>query len=93
MKSASGAGRGGGMDDGRKDEGDIRKRRGRPPRVDTPMEARIKNIVRGLRKPRNSQNQTKISHFERLPDKAAMPEYYNEIKNPMAFDQIKVIES
>ena len=91
MKPGSGARRDGGLDDGRKDENDIRKRRGRPPRVDTPMEARIKNIVRGLRKPRNSQNQSKISHFERLPDRAVMPEYYNEIKNPMAFDQIKVM--
>ncbi|KAI9703971.1 MAG: hypothetical protein M1820_005753 [Bogoriella megaspora] len=70
-------------------EAELRKRRGRPPRVDTPMEARIKNVMKGLRKPKNSHGQLKVSHFERLPDKSQMPEYYNEIKYPMAFDVLK----
>jgi len=30
-----------------------------------------------------------ISHFERVPDKAVMPEYYAEIKNPIAMDVVK----
>jgi hypothetical protein len=30
-----------------------------------------------------------VYSFERLPDKAAMPDYYTEIKNPMALDVIK----
>jgi chromatin structure-remodeling complex subunit RSC1/2 len=67
-----------------------RKKRGRPPRVDTPMEARIKAIMKGIRKPRNSQNKLMISHFERVPDKAVMPEYHAEIKTPMAMDMLKV---
>ena len=70
-------------------EAELRKRRGRPPRVDTPMEARIKNVMKGLRKPKNSHGQLKISHFERVPDKTAMPEYFDEIKNPIAFDVLK----
>ena len=35
----------------------------------------------------------KMSHFERLPDKSLMPEYFVEIKNPMALDLIKVSRS
>jgi len=75
------------------DDPESRKKRGRPPRVDTPMEARIKAIMKGMRKPKNNQNQLKISHFERLPDKAVMPEYFNEIKNPIDMFIIKVRES
>lgn len=70
-------------------DAESRKKRGRPPRVDTPMEARIKAIMKAIRKPRNDQNQLMVSHFERTPDKSAMPEYYNEIKNPMAMDTLK----
>jgi len=66
-----------------------RKRRGRPPRVDTPMEARIKAVLKGIRKPKDEANQLKIRHFERLPDKAANPGYYQEIKEPIAVDIIK----
>ncbi|MBE7180142.1 MAG: hypothetical protein INR71_02855, partial [Terriglobus roseus] len=70
-------------------EGDTRKRRGRPPRVDTPLEAKIKAVLKGLRKSKNSAGQLMIAHFERLPDKAAMPEYFNEVKQPIALDMIK----
>jgi len=80
---------GAGKDEKKTDDPELRKKRGRPPRVDTPMEARIKAIMKGIRKPRNAQNQLMVSHFERLPDKAVMPEYYNEIKQPMAMDIIK----
>lgn len=37
-------------DTARRDREDPRRKRGRPPRVDTPMECRIKNIMKGLRK-------------------------------------------
>jgi len=53
------------------------------------MEARIKEILKGMRKFKNSSNQLMVYHFERLPDKAVMPEYYNEIKTPIALDVIK----
>ncbi|RAL64578.1 hypothetical protein DID88_001613 [Monilinia fructigena] len=65
------------------------KKRGRPPKVHTPMEARINNILKGLRKFKNPRGELKIAPFERLPDKTNMPEYYQEVKNPMAMDLIK----
>lgn len=83
---------GGGKDDGgqKGTDTDLRKRRGRPPRVDTPMETRIKNVLKAIRKFKNTQGQIMIHQFEKLPDKTAMPEYYIEIKEPMAVEQIKV---
>jgi chromatin structure-remodeling complex subunit RSC1/2 len=72
------------------DKGDTgKKRRGRPPKVDTPMEARIKNVLKGLRKLRNDDG-LMIYNFEKLPERSAMPEYYEYIKKPMSIDQIKV---
>ncbi|KAF3479926.1 chromatin structure-remodeling complex protein RSC1 [Arthroderma uncinatum] len=68
---------------------DARKKRGRPPRVDTPMEARIKAVLKGIRKLKDNSGQLKVRHFERLPDKAAYPDYYVEIKEPLAIDLIK----
>ncbi|KAJ5233476.1 Bromodomain [Penicillium citrinum] len=72
-----------------KNEPDPRKKRGRPPRVDTPMETRIKTILKGIRKFKSTGGHLKIVHFERLPDKAAYPDYYMEIKEPIAIDIIK----
>ena len=71
-------------------ETDPRKRRGRPPRVDTPMEARIKAVLKGIRKYKNDAGMIMIHQFEKLPDKATMPEYYQEIKEPIAIELIKV---
>ncbi|KAL8641342.1 MAG: hypothetical protein Q9228_001838 [Teloschistes exilis] len=70
-------------------DSDPRKRRGRPPRVDTPMEARIKAVLKGIRKHKNEMGQIMIHQFEKLPDKTAMPEYYQEIKEPIAIEIIK----
>ena len=85
----------GGRDDtGQKSgEADFRKRRGRPPRVDTPMESRIKNVLKAIRKVRNDHGHSVIHQFEKLPDKATWPEYYIEIKEPIAIEQIKVCRS
>jgi chromatin structure-remodeling complex subunit RSC1/2 len=74
--------------DGLLDE-DGRKARGRPPKLLTPMEARILAILKGIRKPKNENGQLIIRDFDRLPDKLVMPEYYMEIKNPMAYDLLK----
>ncbi|KAA8613527.1 Transcription factor [Pyrenophora tritici-repentis] len=76
-------------EDIKNDDPESRKKRGRPPRVDTPMEARIKTIMKAIRKPRNQQNKLMVSAFERVPDKTVMPEYHSEIKNPMAMDILK----
>ena len=74
-------------DDGGK--GDDRKKRGRPPRVDTPMEARIKAVLKGIRKPKDKAGHLKIRHFERLPDKSTNLTYYQAIREPIAVDLIK----
>lgn len=77
-------------EDGQKaGEADARKKRGRPPRVDTPMEARIKAILKGIRKFRSDAGHLKVLAFERLPDKVQNPGYYAEIKEPVAIDLIK----
>ncbi|MCJ1246563.1 hypothetical protein MMC30_003771 [Trapelia coarctata] len=76
-------------DDGQKASEAAKKKRGRPPKVDTPMEARIKNVLKAIRKPKNDQGQIMIHHFEKLPDKATMPEYFVEIKDPIAIELIK----
>lgn len=70
-------------------EGTGKRARGRPPKLLTPMEARIQAIVKGMRKPKNQRGQLMIKDFDRLPDKAAMPEYYAEVKAPMAYDILK----
>jgi chromatin structure-remodeling complex subunit RSC1/2 len=70
-------------------EVDARKRRGRPPRVDTPMEARIKAVLKSIRKFRSEAGHLKVLPFERLPDKTQNPGYYIEIKEPIAVDLIK----
>ncbi|POS83873.1 hypothetical protein EPUL_004566 [Erysiphe pulchra] len=76
-------------DDGNRDDQESQKKRGRPPKVHTPMEARIISLLKGLRKFKNPNGDLKILPFERLPDKAQMPEYYQEIKQPIALDLIK----
>lgn len=86
---ASLSGRKGRDDDDKGGDADTHKRRGRPPKVDTPMEARIKAIIKGLRKPKDKAGNLKIRHFERLPDKQEYPTYFAEIKDPIALDTIK----
>lgn len=81
--------RDGKADDGGKDDPEAQKKRGRPPKVHTPMEARINTLLKGLRKFKNPGGDLKILHFEKMPDKSVMPEYYQEIKNPIAMDLIK----
>ena len=72
------------------EELDAKKKRGRPPRVDTPMEARIKNILKSMRRLKDENGNYRIRHFDRLPDRAQMPEYFNQIKTPIAVDTLKV---
>ncbi|GIZ38305.1 hypothetical protein CKM354_000172500 [Cercospora kikuchii] len=75
--------------EGAEDGEDGKRARGRPPKLLTPMEARIQTILKGIRKPKNKSGALLIKNFDRLPDKAQLPDYYNEIKNPMAYDQLK----
>ncbi|ELR08339.1 hypothetical protein VC83_04650 [Pseudogymnoascus destructans] len=80
---------GGKVEEGSKDDADAHKKRGRPPKVHTPMEARINTILKGLRKFKDEKGDLKVLHFEKPPDKTLFPEYYQEIKNPIALDMIK----
>lgn len=72
------------------DDSKPRKRRGRPPRVDTPMESRIAAILKGLRKIKGSNGEPMLRQFVHLPDKAEHPDYYQQIKELMAVEVIKV---
>jgi len=64
-------------------------KRGRPPKVFTPVEARIYSLLQGLRKLKDPDGGLLIAPFEKLPDKASNPDYYTTIANPMALDTIK----
>ncbi|KAF4618374.1 hypothetical protein G7Y89_g14929 [Cudoniella acicularis] len=88
-RSSAAARRDGKPDESNKDDPEAQKKRGRPPKVHTPMEARINTLLKGLRKYKNPGGELKILHFEKLPDKTVMPEYYQEIKQPIALDLIK----
>ena len=69
------------------DEG--KRTKARPPKLFTPMESRITAVLKGIRKPKNQRGQLMIKSFDRLPDKQALPDYYLEIKSPMAYDVLK----
>lgn len=69
--------------------GDGKRSKGRPPKLFTPTEARILAVLKGIRKPKSNRGELMIKNFDRLPDKQAMPEYYAEIKQPIAFDTLK----
>ncbi|KHO01124.1 RSC complex subunit RSC1 [Metarhizium album ARSEF 1941] len=70
-------------------EDDAYKKRGRPPMVQTPTEARISSILRGLRKFKDGEGNLLVTPFEKLPDKTTMADYYQSISNPVALDNIK----
>ena len=70
---------------------EARKGHGRPPKVDTPLEARIRNVLRGIRRIKSGDRLIYVS-FEKLPDKAQHPQYYTTIKEPLSLEQIKVCE-
>ena len=46
-------------------------------------------IFKGMRRPKNNSQHLLVNPFERLPDKAELPDYYETIKNPIALDVIK----
>lgn len=71
------------------DEEDRSKKRGRPPLVLTPVEARITAILRGLKNFKNADSVVLIEPFEKLPDRASIPDYYQTITNPIAIDSVK----
>ena len=79
-------------DDNPKPENELprKRKRGRPPKIDTPEEARIRSILRTVRKVKDSDGRQLFLEFEKLPDQELYPDYYNEIKKPIALDFITV---
>lgn len=71
------------------DEEDPHRKRGRPPKVYTPLEARITAILKGLRRHKNSDGQVAAANFEKLPDKSELPDYYAKIQEPISLELIK----
>jgi chromatin structure-remodeling complex subunit RSC1/2 len=70
----------------------VRKRkRGRPPKIDTPEEARIRTALRAVRKVKDRDGRQLFLEFEKLPDPELYPDYHNEIKRPIALDHITVL--
>jgi chromatin structure-remodeling complex subunit RSC1/2 len=70
-----------------------KRKRGRPPKIDTPEEARIRSILRAIRKVKDSDGRQLFLEFEKLPDPELYPDYYKEIKRPIALDHITVLLS
>lgn len=67
-----------------------KRKRGRPPKIDTPEEARIRAILRTIRKVKDADGRQLFLEFEKLPDEEQYPDYYKEIKRPIALDDITV---
>ncbi|KAH6668673.1 hypothetical protein F5X68DRAFT_176476 [Plectosphaerella plurivora] len=72
-----------------KHDDDPYRKRGRPPKLLTPTEARIDAVLRGLRKVKDDDGDLIIADFEKLPDKTEYPEYYETIQQPVAIEGIK----
>jgi chromatin structure-remodeling complex subunit RSC1/2 len=68
-----------------------KRKRGRPPKIDTPEEARIRSVLRAIRKVKDQDARQLFLEFERLPDQEQYPDYYKEIKRPIALDHITVV--
>ncbi|CCG83751.1 protein of unknown function [Taphrina deformans PYCC 5710] len=64
------------------------KKRGRPPRVESPDETRMKNILRSIRKIQRD-GEFLFEPFEKLPDAKDYPDYYIHVKNPMSLALVK----
>jgi chromatin structure-remodeling complex subunit RSC1/2 len=71
------------------DDDDPHKKRGRPPKVFTPLEARIQALLKGVRKFKGADGHVRIVHFEKLPDKSEAPDYHTSIKELMSLELIK----
>ena len=64
-------------------------RRGRPPIIDKPFETRIKSVLKGFKKLRDSRDRLLIKHFDKLPDSKLYPDYYQVIKDPISLNEIR----
>ncbi|EMR08322.1 hypothetical protein PNEG_03162 [Pneumocystis murina B123] len=69
------------------DIGDIKRKRGRPPKVDTPDEARMKIILRVIRKEKDERGRTLFTWFEKFPDDKFSQ--INKIKQTISLEDIR----
>ncbi len=58
-------------------------------RMYTATEARVNAVMAGLRKAEDEDGDPLLEPFETLPDRELLPDYYEEIKNPIAVDLIR----
>lgn len=64
------------------------RKRNRPPKVETPDETRMKNILRQLR--RISEGKRMLYEaFDRLPDPKEYPDYYRTIARPISIEVVR----
>ncbi|ORY84391.1 Bromodomain-containing protein [Protomyces lactucae-debilis] len=66
-----------------------KRRKGRPAYTETPEETIMSNIIKRIRKVCRGAGKPLAPPFERLPDKAEYPDYYQTVKNPMCLTQAK----
>lgn len=64
------------------------KKRNRPPKLETPDECRMKNILKAIRRVKRGDDLI-YEPFEKLPPAAEYPDYYEHIKNPMSIALVK----
>lgn len=69
------------------DTGDIKRKRGRPPKVDTPDEARMKIVLRVIRKEKDERGRTLFTWFEKFPDDKFTQT--NKIKQSISLEDIR----
>lgn len=65
-----------------------RRKRGRPPKVETPDESRMKSILRLIRKEHIS-GRLIYPVFEKVPDPKQYPDYYQTIENPISLANVR----
>ena len=63
----------------------------RPPRINTPEEARIRSILHAIKHVKDDSGRLLFLGFEKLPDEEQYPDYYKEIKRPIALSDITVL--
>lgn len=70
-------------------DGTIKRRRGRPPKIETPTEMRINYILKALRRCKDHQGRLMLNQFEKLPETEQFPEYYQYVQAPIALENIR----
>ncbi|CAK7266346.1 hypothetical protein SEPCBS119000_001973 [Sporothrix epigloea] len=70
-------------------KGHAEQKGGATTKMVTATEGRINAVLAGLKKARDEDGDPLLEPFEMLPDRELLPDYYEEIKKPIAVDIIK----